>query len=58
MANTLYVLLGKGDGTFQPSMSYATDVEPQIPGTGDFDSDGDLDLAVCNRQLHANNPVA
>jgi hypothetical protein len=47
--NTLYVLLGNGDGTFQSAVDYDTGNGPQIPATGDFNSDGILDLVVCNR---------
>jgi hypothetical protein len=47
-SNTIYVLLGKGDGTFAPPAEIAT---PVIPGSqlgylasGDFNGDGRLDL--------------
>jgi hypothetical protein len=46
----LAVLLGKGDGTFQPALinSYATD--SGTLASGDFNGDGKLDLAVTNTQ--------
>jgi hypothetical protein len=40
------VLLGKGDGTFQPAVQYAVGSDPLSIVTGDFTSDGHLDLAV------------
>ncbi len=42
------VLLGNGDGTLQPAVSYPTDTNPQSVTIGDFDEDGVLDLAVVN----------
>jgi hypothetical protein len=42
------VLLGNGDGTLQPAVSYATDTNPQSVAIGDFDEDGIPDLAVVN----------
>jgi hypothetical protein len=43
------VLLGNGDGTFQPVRSYAAGNSPSSVAVGDFNGDGDLDLAVANR---------
>jgi hypothetical protein len=40
------VLLGNGDGTFQPPMSYDAGVRPYAVVAGDFNGDGILDLAV------------
>jgi FG-GAP-like repeat len=42
------VLLGKGDGTLQPYVEYATGVGPLSVTVGDFNGDGKLDLAVAN----------
>ena len=44
--NTVSILLGNGDGTFQRHTDYATGATAQIVTTGDFDADGNLDLAV------------
>jgi outer membrane protein assembly factor BamB len=40
------VLLGNGDGTFQPQVTYATDPDPFGIAVGDFDKNGTLDFAV------------
>jgi hypothetical protein len=42
------VLLGNGDGTFQAHTDFAVDYSPTAFSTGDFNSDGRLDLAVAN----------
>lgn len=42
------VLLGKGDGTFQPAVSYATTGSPATARLGDFNGDAKLDVAVVN----------
>jgi hypothetical protein len=43
------ILLGSGDGTFAPAVSYAAGVNPWSVAVGDFDGDTDLDLAVAVR---------
>jgi hypothetical protein len=47
--NTVSVLLGNGDGTFQPHVDYATGSGPDTVVVGDFNGDGKLDLAVRNQ---------
>lgn len=42
------VLLGNGDGTFQTHVEYAAGNTPNAIVTGDFNGDGNLDLAVAN----------
>jgi hypothetical protein len=44
--NQVYVLLGNGDGTFGPPVSFATAGFPSSVAVGDFNGDGRLDLAV------------
>lgn len=41
-----WILLGNGDGTFQPPLSYPLNYVPGSVATGDFRHDGNLDLAV------------
>ena len=47
------VLLGKGDGTFQPPVNYAIGPDAQSIATGDFNQDGNTDLAVFRFNLGA-----
>jgi hypothetical protein len=44
------VLLGNGDGTFQPAVHYAVGTVPNSVAVADFNNDGNLDLAVSNGQ--------
>jgi hypothetical protein len=45
------ILLGNGDGTFQPVKNYAVGPQPVSIGVGDFRGDGKLDLAVVGGDL-------
>ena len=46
--DTVSVLLGNGDGTFQPQVTYAVGLVPDAIVAGDFNGDGRTDLAVAN----------
>jgi len=45
-SNTVSVLLGNGDGTFQPALTLAADANPEFVAVGDFNRDGVPDLVV------------
>jgi hypothetical protein len=49
-AGTVSILLGNGDGSFQPHIDYATGKNPSALAAGDFNGDGKLDLAIVNTQ--------
>ena len=44
--NKVNVLLGNGNGSFQPLNVYIVGLNPRFMTTGDFNHDGNLDLAV------------
>jgi len=46
------VLLGNGDGTFKAAVTYDTGDEPYSVAVGDFNGDGNPDLAVANFGAH------
>jgi hypothetical protein len=46
--NTVSVLLGKGDGTFQPAQNYGAGGDHLSVAVGDFNGDGYPDLALPN----------
>src|SRR5215211_4138918 len=48
-SNTVSVLLGNGDGTFQSKHDFAVGLAPTSVISADFDSDGIADLAVTNQ---------
>jgi hypothetical protein len=53
-AGSMGVLLGKGDGTFQPVVNYGLGSNPDSAAIGDFNGDGKLDLAVSNSGGYGN----
>lgn len=46
--NSVSVLLGNSDGTFQQSVSYGVGVHPVTPAIGDLNGDNTQDLVVAN----------
>src|SRR5262249_42454842 len=49
--DSVSVLLGNGDGTFQPQLAYALPMSPQWVAAGDFNGDGLLDLAISGNRV-------
>ena len=47
-SNTVSILIGNGDGTFQSAVNYPAGNDPVAMVAGDFNGDGKLDLAVVN----------
>jgi type II/III secretion system protein/VCBS repeat protein len=48
--DTISVMLGNGDGTFQPRTDYSTGNNPVYVAFGDFNQDGAPDIAVANNR--------
>jgi hypothetical protein len=46
--DTVVILLGNGNGTFQPPLSFGAGPDPVSLVAGDFNDDGKLDLAVAD----------
>jgi hypothetical protein len=57
-AGSVSVLLGKGDGTFQPHVDFAVGVTPASLATGDFSGNGKPGIAVANNGLGQGNSVS
>jgi dienelactone hydrolase len=47
-SNNVSILLGNGDGTFQPPVNYSVGAAPYTVAVGDLNGDGKPDLAVSN----------
>src|SRR5215813_6425438 len=54
--NTVSILLGTGTGSFGPKTDFDTGTSPLSVAVGDFNRDGNLDLAVAN--FESNNTVS
>jgi hypothetical protein len=52
-SNQVYVLLGNGDGSFQPAVGYAVDASQYGVSVGDMNGDGIMDLVVPNSAADA-----
>jgi len=57
-ANTVSVLLGNGDGTFQPPVSYAVGTSPYGVVLADLTGDGALDIITANRDADASHDIS
>ena len=55
--NTVFVLLGNGDGTFQPPTGYPAEADAFALALADFNRDGHLDVAVADASGGRGNPA-
>ena len=55
-AGTVGVLLGNGDGTFQPPLTMDAGNGPNCVAVGDFNGDGKLDIATTNYAGKSDEP--
>ena len=49
VSGSVSILLGNGDGTFQPAVNYPAGNDPEAFVAGDFTGDGKLDLAIADQ---------
>jgi len=56
--DSVSVLLGKGDGTFQAAVNFAAGTNPASVAIGDFNGDGKTDLAVAFTGTYTNGSVS
>lgn len=47
-STALYILIGKGDGSFQPAVSYPVSSTPESIAVGDLNADGHADIATAD----------
>jgi hypothetical protein len=48
LGTKIYVSLGNGDGSFEPSVAFVAGEDPHASLTADLDGDGDVDIATAN----------
>jgi hypothetical protein len=52
-SNSLSVLLGRGDGSFFPEISWGVGANPRGLAIGDFDGDGHMDIVCANHETRS-----